>query len=261
MKSPHSLIIGGTRGIGREVVARFVSQGHKVSVIARTVPARKTDRISRTQYWAADVCDRAALSDTLRQIVKKAGKINCLVCLQRHRGAGDSWHAEIETSLTATKNIVEALQDQFAAGGKAIVIVSSINAALISGHLPLGYHVAKAALQRMVCFWAVALGPRGIRVNSVSPGTVLKEESKQFFLNNKPLRQLYERITPLGRFGHAKEVASVIAALCSDQTSFVTGQDIVVDGGVSLQWQESLAREIVGLTHPSTAKQSILERK
>ena len=260
MKAPHSLVIGGTRGIGREVVARFVSHGHKVSVIGRSVPPRKTDRISRAHYWPADVRDHTALAGTLKQIVKNSGKINHLVCLQRHRGAGDSWHAEIEVSLTATKNIVEALEDQFAAGERAIVIVSSINAALITAQLPLGYHVAKAALQRMVRFWAVALGPRGIRVNSVSPGTVLKEESKKFFLNNKPLRQLYERITPLGRFGHAKEVASVITALCSDQTSFVTGQDVVVDGGVSLQWQESLARELVGLAHPSTNKQ-ILERK
>jgi NAD(P)-dependent dehydrogenase (short-subunit alcohol dehydrogenase family) len=60
----------------------------------------------------------------------------------------------------------------------------------------------------------------------------------------------------LGRFGHASEVAQVIGCLCGEQTSFVTGQDIVVDGGVSLQWQESLARELVNLRHPSTGKRA-----
>ena len=252
MKAPHSLIIGGTRGIGREAVGLFERQGHKVSVIARRLPAQKADRIRGVHYWSADVRDGTAVAATLDGIIKKAGKINHLVCLQRYRGADDPWQGEIDTSLTATKTIVEHLQDNFAAGEKSIVIVSSINARLITAEsLSLGYHMAKAALCQMVRYWAIALGARGIRVNSVSPGTVLKEESKEFFLNNRPLSELYRRLTPLGRFGHAREVAHVIGLLCSPQTSFVTGQDIVVDGGVSLQWQEALVRQFVGMP-PST---------
>jgi len=107
----------------------------------------------------------------------------------------------------------------------------------------------------MVRYWAITLGARGIRVNSVSPGTVLKEESEEFFLNNTSLRELYQRITPLRRFGHAKEVAHVIGFLCSAETSFVTGQDIVVDGGISLQWQESLARELMGMPAAPPARE------
>ncbi len=261
MKPAHSLIIGGTRGIGREVVRHFISQGHKVSVIARRLPERKADRISRARYWSADVCDQDALAAALKKTIKTASKINYLVFLQRYRGAEDSWQGEIATSLTATKSIVETLQDQFAAGDKAIVIVSSINGALIAGHLTIGYHLAKAALQQMVRYWAVTLGARGIRVNSVSPGTILKEESKRFFLRDRKLSELYSRITPLGRFGHAREVAQVIGCLCSEQTSFVTGQDIVVDGGVSLQWQESLARELQSLPHKLARKPTRTKRK
>src|SRR5207302_4403266 len=120
-----------------------------------------------------------------------------------------------------TKTIVETMEDKFASGEKAIVLVSSINAALIAGYLPLSYHMAKAALRHMVRYWAITLGPRGIRVNSVSPGTVLKDESKRFFLRDRRLVQLYQRITPLGRFGHASEVAQVIGCLCGEHTSFV----------------------------------------
>ena len=255
MKAPHSLIIGGTRGIGRELTAHFVRCGHKVSVIARRLPERKAAQAG-VRYWQTDVRDGAALPTVLRRLVKEAGKINHLVFFQRFRGTDDAWHGEIETSLTATKTAIEAVQDKFAAGDKAIVVVSSINAELIAGNLPLGYHVAKAALRQMVRYWAVTLGGRGIRVNSVSPGTVLKEESKRFFLRDRKLSDLYRRITPLGRFGHAREVAQVIGCLCGEQTSFVTGQDIVVDGGVSLQWQESLARELMDLGHPSTGNRS-----
>jgi 3-oxoacyl-[acyl-carrier protein] reductase len=260
MKAPHSLIVGGTRGIGRELVDQFVRNGHEVSVIARHLPERKSVRVG-VRYWPADVRDEASLHAVLRRLVKECGKINHLVFFQRFRGTDDAWRGEIETSLTATKTVVEALQDKFAAGEKAIVMVSSINAELIAGYLPLGYHVAKAALRQMVRYWAITLGGRGIRVNSVSPGTVLKEESKQFFLRDRMLSDLYRRITPLGRFGHAREVAQVIGFLCSEQTSFVTGQDIVIDGGVSLQWQESLARELQDLAHSSAGKPARTRRK
>jgi NAD(P)-dependent dehydrogenase (short-subunit alcohol dehydrogenase family) len=260
MKTPHSLIIGGTRGIGRELVDQFVRDGHKVSVIARHLPERKTAR-KGVRYWPVDIRDESALRGVLPKLLKESGKINHLVFFQRFRGEGDAWRDEIETSLTATKSVVELLQDKFASREKAIVIVSSINGELIAGHLPIGYHVAKAALQQMVRYWAIALGGRGIRVNSVSPGTVLKEESKRFFLNDRKLSELYRRITPLGRFGHAREVAQVIGCLCSDRTSFVTGQDIVVDGGVSLQWQESLARELLNLGPSNQNKPAKRSRK
>jgi 3-oxoacyl-[acyl-carrier protein] reductase len=260
MKQPHSLIVGGTRGIGRELVDHFVREGHKVSVIARRLPERKAKR-DRVRYWSADVQDESALNAILNRLVKESGKINHLVFFQRFRDADDAWRGEIETSLTATKIVVETMQDKFAAGEKAIVIVSSIAAKMVGAYLPVGYHVAKAALCHMVRYWAVTLGPRGIRVNSVSPGTVLKQESKEFYLRHKKLSDLYRRITPLGRFGHAREVAQVIGCLCGEQTSFVTGQDIVVDGGVSLQWQESLARELLGLRYPSAGRRNKTRKK
>lgn len=251
MRAPHSLIIGGTRGIGHEIAANLAAKGHKVSVLARHLPSGARKRIRRAKYWVVDVRDESNLLKTLRVVVKDAGRINNLVFLQRHRGEGDDWVDELEVSLTATKTVVEALQGHFSRHGSSIVMVSSINASFVAPYLSLGYHTAKAALLQMVRYWAVTLGARGVRVNSVSPGTVLKEESKKFFLSNRPLSDLYRRIIPLGRFGHASEVAQVVGFLCSEHASFVTGQDIVVDGGVSLQWQESLARELVALPYAS----------
>jgi NAD(P)-dependent dehydrogenase (short-subunit alcohol dehydrogenase family) len=70
----------------------------------------------------------------------------------------------------------------------------------------------------------------------------LKDESKEFYLNNKPLFELYEDIVPLKRMGTTEDSANVIRFLCSSQASFVTGQSILIDGGLSLQWPESMAR-------------------
>src|SRR5439155_20485051 len=107
------------------------------------------------------------------------------------------------------------------------------------------YHAVQRALRQLARFYDVTLGPKGIRVNCVSPGIVLKPEADRFYRANKKLVALYERIAPLRRFGTAADVARVVWFLCSEDSAFITGQDIVVDGGISLVWQATLARQLV----------------
>jgi len=252
MAKKHILIVGGTKGIGRAVTKTFVAEGHTVSIMGRKAPDLTDSQLSGVQYWAFDLLEPELLEDTLTQIIDHSGKLSNLLFFQRFRGEGDDWKGEIETSLTATKNIIEKLRGEFEGeGGNSIVIVTSIAANLIAGEQPLSYHVGKAGLQQMVRFYAVELGSEGIRVNSVSPGTVLKDESKEFYLQNEPLQNLYKTIIPLGRMGTAEEVADVISFLCSAKASYITGQNLVVDGGLSLQWQESLARQVASLQNPN----------
>jgi NAD(P)-dependent dehydrogenase (short-subunit alcohol dehydrogenase family) len=239
MSREHTLVIGGTKGIGRCCVQLLAGTGHVVSVIGRSAPPAD-DRDMAIHHWAADLLDPAALDRAVTEIVGRNGILHHLVFCQRYRGMEDEWSGELETSLTATRTVIEGLRDSFDRANASIVIVSSINARLISPHLPLSYHIAKASLVQMVRYYAVTLGPRGIRVNSVSPGTVLKEESRARCLQNEALMNVSRQFTPLGRMGTAEEVASVVEFLCSSKSSFLTGQDIVVDGGLSLQFQEPL---------------------
>lgn len=248
MKKTHSLIVGGTRGSGRALVRTLAEENHVLSVIGRRPPSEVDQQIPDVHYWLVDLLDREPLLATLSEIIHQNGKLNHLIFFQRYRGEGDDWIGELETTLTATKNVIEHLADEFDdTADKSIVLVSSIAGHLVAEEQPVSYHVGKAGLNQMVRYYAVALGPQGIRVNSVSPGTVLKDESKNFYLQNKNLLNLYKRIIPLGRMGTSVEIAQVVAFLSSSKASFITGQNIVVDGGLSLQWHESLGRQLIGL--------------
>jgi len=174
-----------------------------------------------------------------------------LVFCQRYRGAS-VWHGEIDASLTATWRIIELLRGEFdTVGGASVVVIGSAAGRYVAGEQPVGYHVAKAGLLQLVRYYALTLGEKRIRVNCVSPGTIVKDEAREFYATNRDVTALYESIIPLGRMGVAADVANVVEFLCSSKASFLTGQDIVVDGGVSLQWHETLAREAGGLGNTS----------
>lgn len=244
----HTLIVGGTRGLGREVVKLLSAAGHAVSVIGRSEPPAVDQSIPNTEYRYIDLTDTDVLKTTLTELVKKRGKLSHLVFCQRYRGKGDDWQGEFNISLTATKNTVEILQDEFALeGDKSIVMVSSVFGEYIGEGQSISYHIGKAALNQMMRFYAVNLGRKGIRVNAVTPFTFLKEESKEFFLKNKPLWKLYCEMIPLGRMATSEDSAKVIGFLCSSQAGFVNGQNIYVDGGLSKVWPETLVRKITSL--------------
>jgi NAD(P)-dependent dehydrogenase (short-subunit alcohol dehydrogenase family) len=240
---PHTLIIGGTRGLGRVLVRLFAEEGHTVSAIARKVAVNPDLPSGRVKYWEVDVSNASQVLTILEDIVRTNGKLRNLVFVQRYRGGGDAWEGELSVSLTATARVIEALTDGFDdEPGKGIVAVSSLASRLVADSEGLSYHVAKAGLSQLVRYYAVRLGSKGIRVNAVSPSTMLKEESKGRFAERTVDCRVYKQLIPLGRMGTAQEVAEVIAFLCSARASFITGQDIVVDGGMSLMLQESVGR-------------------
>ena len=203
---------------------------------------------------SVDLADKAALLAALAEALKQNGRLTNLVFLQRYRGEGDAWQGELDVSLTATKTIIEELAGKFVRPKKvslnSIVIVGSNASRLIAGEQSVGYHAAKAALRQMARYYACSLAPQGLRVNYVTPGIVLKDEARKFYRENEKLHALYRRITPLGRMGSPRDIADAIGFLCSPGAAFITGQEIIVDGGLSLLWQGSLANE---LTFPKSS--------
>jgi NAD(P)-dependent dehydrogenase (short-subunit alcohol dehydrogenase family) len=242
---PHHILIGGTRGAGRALALSLLSQGCRISVLGRTRPTGLEG--SAFRFIEADLEQPGEAAGRVLEVIPGQGPIHGLVFLQRYRGKGDDWDGEITVELTATKTIIEACVEHFApAPLAAIVTVASNAATLIQNGGPLSYHIAKAGMVQLARWYAMKLGPKGIRANSVSPCTYLKEESKGFYLENETLHNLYQQIVPLGRMGTAEEVAQAIEFLISPKASFITGQDLLVDGGLSLHLHDRMARLVAG---------------
>jgi NAD(P)-dependent dehydrogenase (short-subunit alcohol dehydrogenase family) len=92
-------------------------------------------------------------------------------------------------------------------------------------------------------------GPKMIRCNCILPSTIIKPENEDFFSKDNSVRKMIEKITPLRRMGDSKDIANLIDFLCSDKSSYITGNSFYIDGGLSLVGQESIARELTSLQH------------
>jgi NAD(P)-dependent dehydrogenase (short-subunit alcohol dehydrogenase family) len=242
----HAVVIGGTRGLGLATVKVLARDGYRVSAIGRSIPAGALGE--GVKFYAGDICDDVSVRAALAALVAEQGPIRYLAFTQRYRGTGDAWAGEMETTVNATRRVIEAAAPHLATDGdRAITAVGSVYGTFVGDGQPAGYHVAKAALEQLIRHYAFAWGPRGVRANVVAPCTYLKEESRGHVESNERLMELFDKLVPLGRIGTADDTAEVIAWLSSAKAGYVTGQTITVDGGLSLVWPETPARRIAGV--------------
>ena len=243
----HAVVVGGTRGLGRVVVERFLARGCAVSVVSRLRPADFPD-LEGLRHFPADLEHSKGFAGLWDRVAGAAGPVSYLALSQRFRGQGNAWEGEIQVGLTASRDLIEGFSGSFATtGDRAIGVVSSVYAEFVGSSQPVGYHAVKGGLNAMVRYYASTLGRRGIRVNAIMPLTYLKRESRIFYEQNEKLLDTYRRLVPLGRLGTAEECADALDFLCSERASFINGQFLFIDGGVSVVWQEEVAKTFAGL--------------
>jgi len=247
-ETQHVAIIGGSSPLGLACAHAFAALGRPVSIVCSSKSTELELQSSLIHTYQYDLERLDSLPLLLSKLRSDRGEVSCLVFFQRYRGSGDAWQGEYSVSLRATQILI----DEFCAQSsevpdRSIVITSSPADAKVALEQPVSYHVTKAALVQMVRYYAVALGPRGIRVNGVQPAIVLKPRAAEFYAQHPELVRLYQRITPLGRMGVPEDISGAVIFLCSPAAGFITGQTVVVDGGLSLHEAASLARISSGL--------------
>lgn len=242
----HHIVVGGSKGIGREFVKKLLKQNAKITILSRSSIDLVSKNIVHLPFDLNNI-------DSFKEKLKDINNIDSISFFQKYRPSQEkssNINEEMTVCINATKEIIELLQSKFKEDGlKSIVLIGSIASSFVAQEQPANYHISKSALLGILNFYAVNLGKFGIRVNMVSPSTVIKDENREFYKNNEELYNLYASLSPLMDVVKAEDVSNLVYYLSSENAKFITGQNIKIDGGISLQWQESLAREIKNMSN------------
>ena len=240
LEGRKALITGGGSGIGRATARRMKEEGATVCVLdVVTEAAEAVAKEIDGHAFTADVKDTQAVADVVRDADAAMGGLDVMFNNAGtsffgplHEYTPEAWGDIVGVHLTGVFNGIRAAAPLMkAAGGGAIVNTASISGVRpAAGEAP--YASAKAGIVALTAVAAMEYAP-AVRVNAVSPGMIDTKLTEPLKLFPDRMEAFLEK-TPLARIGTAEEVADVVVFLCSDLARFVTGQNIVIDGGMTL---------------------------
>ena len=236
LEGKTALVTGASRGIGRAIAAELAGAGASV-VLGYRSGAKEAEELAAGlggRAVQADVSD----PDEAKRLVEEAGDLDVLVNnagITRDglllRMSDDDWRTVLDTNLGGVFHTCRAAaRGMMKKRGGAIVNVSSV-VGLHGNPGQTNYAAAKAGIIGFTKSLARELGNRGVRANVVAPGYVQTRLTEEL---PEELKELMLRNTPLGRFGSPEDVAGAVRFLCSDESSFITGEVVLVDGGLGM---------------------------
>ena len=246
-----AMVTGGAGHIGRAMCAALAELGAKVAVVDVNADAARAAAEAlggEAAAFAVDLADEAAVKALPGRVLERWGRIDVLVNNAAFVGTSgltgwvvpfeqqsvDTWRKAVEVNLTAAFALTQACAPALAEHGRGSVVnVASIygvlgpDMSLYEGTAmgnPAAYAASKGGLVQLTRWLATVLGPQGIRVNCLSPGGVERGQAETF-------RERYVERTPLKRMATEEDFKGTLAWLASDLSAYVTGQNIMVDGG------------------------------
>ena len=242
-----AVVTGASKGLGREMAESLALAGAQVALVARSeallseVVRGIQDRGGSADYVVADVTDETAASEVDQSVRETFGVCDILI-----NNAGinnrkpieemslEEWHEILEVNLTGPFTMSRALVP----GMKRKKWGRIINLTSIMSHVSLpnrtGYSTTKAGLLGFTRALALELAPYNITVNGISPGPFATEMNRPLIEDPEKNRQFLSRL-PVGRWGRVEEIGQLAVYLCSDGAGYMTGTDLVIDGGWTAQ--------------------------
>lgn len=234
-----ALITGASKGLGRAMAIALANHGARLVLVARD--KEKLESVAKeagnAEVFAADITNEEQVLQLERDVVSKVGKIHILV-----NNAGTNlrknitdftlaeWRGVQDTNLTSVFLMCRSFVPHMKGGGYGRIINMTSIMAHVSMPQRTAYSSTKFALLGLTKALALELATEGITVNGISPGPFATEMNTPILQNPELNAQFISKI-PVGRWGKVEEIGSLAAFLCSDEAGFITGTDILIDGG------------------------------
>jgi 3-oxoacyl-[acyl-carrier protein] reductase len=246
LKGKSAIVTGSATGIGKATAMLFAGEGARVVVSdideapAREVVTRIVAQGGAAIFVKADVSNPADVEQLIEATVRSYGQLDVLVNNAAiYRGDGnilgvpdEVWDKVMAVNLKGTYLCCKfAIAQMVQHGGGSIVNISSVNA--LMGFSLTAYTASKGGVEALTRMLAMDFGPKGIRVNSICPGTIMTENSIAIYSERPGLEEQVRKMYPVGRLGVPLDVAECAVYLASDAAAFVTGASLVVDGGLT----------------------------
>jgi NAD(P)-dependent dehydrogenase (short-subunit alcohol dehydrogenase family) len=238
-----ALVTGGGSGIGAAIVSALVAKGAHAAVVdlneaAASEQAARVGEHSRG--FGCDVSDPASVNAAVAAVVEAFGRIDILVnsagivmLAPAEELALEAWDKTIDVNLKGTFLMCQAVGKHMLAAKRGVIVNMASQAATVALDQHVAYCASKFGVVGVSKVLAAEWGGRGVRVNTISPTVVLTELGRKAW--DGPRGDALKELIPMGRFAYPNEIAAAAVFLASDAAGMITGVDLLVDGGYTIQ--------------------------
>ena len=233
------LVTGSTQGIGKAIAEGFVKRGDEVIIHCSSNLEKAQSVCREIGGYGAVVADLSKI-DEIKSLYAKTGDVDCLV-LNPSVQYKETWDSisedtfdeqmtvNVKSTLMLIQDYCKSMKDK---GFGRIVTIGSVNQYRQHPELVM-YSATKCAVMSLVKNIAKQVAPFGVTVNNIAPGAIATPRNAEVY-NDEEKRRAVESVIPMGRFGAPEDCVGTVLLLCSDAGKYITGTDIIVDGGMRL---------------------------